>query len=67
MLYGLPNIDTIKDLISGSFSDKLKAFIEPHALVNAAIFLTLNLALVFPVFVPMIWRTSSTNRDIPLR
>ena len=52
MSLGLPNIDTIKDLFTGSISDKLKAWIEPHAIVNAAIFLTLNLALVYPILLP---------------
>lgn len=45
----LPAVDTIKDLLTGSFSDKFKALLEPYALVNASIFLTLNLALVYPL------------------
>jgi hypothetical protein len=49
MAFGLPAIDTIKDLLTGSTTDKLKEFIEPFALVNAGIFLILNLALVLPM------------------
>jgi hypothetical protein len=52
MAFGLPAIDTIKDLLTGSITDKLKEFIEPFALVNAGIFLILNLALVFPLLDP---------------
>src|SRR5687767_13266027 len=52
MSFGLPAIDTIKDLLTGSTTDKLKAFIEPFALVNAGIFLILNLALVYPKLDP---------------
>ncbi len=41
-------IDAIKDLLTGSTWDKFKEMIEPYALINAIIFLALNLALVYP-------------------
>ena len=59
MSLGLPNIDSIKELITGNLSDRLKAWIEPHAIVNAAIFLILNLALVLPPLLPAL----SINRN----
>jgi hypothetical protein len=41
-------IEAIKDLLTGNIWDKFKEMIEPYALINAIIFLALNLALVFP-------------------
>ena len=41
-------IEAIKDLLTGSIWDKFKEMIEPYALVNAIVFLALNLALVYP-------------------
>ena len=43
------SIEAIKDLLTGSIWDKFKEFIEPYALINAIILITLNLALVYPV------------------
>jgi hypothetical protein len=47
MSFNLPTIDTMKDLLTGSLSSRFQALIEPYALVNAGVFLTLNLTLVY--------------------
>lgn len=41
-------IEAIKDLLTGSIWDKFKEMIEPYALVSSIIFISLNLALIYP-------------------
>lgn len=43
-------IDAIKELVTGSVWDKFKEMIEPYALINAIVFMVLNLALVYPAW-----------------
>lgn len=41
-------INPLKDVLTGSIWDKFKELIEPYALINAIIFIVLNLVLVLP-------------------
>ena len=44
----LAPIEAIKDLLTGNIWDKFKEMIEPYAVINSIILITLNLALVYP-------------------
>ena len=44
----LPVLSSITDQLTGTVSDAFKKLVQPHSLVAAAIFLTLNLVLVVP-------------------
>lgn len=50
-LSNLPVLSSITDQLTGTVSDAFKKLVQPHSLVAAAIFITLNLVLVFPSLV----------------
>lgn len=47
----LPVLSSLTELLTGTVTDEFKKLLQPAALVAAAIFLTLNLALILPALV----------------
>jgi hypothetical protein len=51
-MINLPVLSSLTELLTGTVTDEFKKVIQPASLVAAAIFMALNLVLIFPPLVP---------------
>jgi len=52
-MFNLPILSSLAEQLTGTVTDEFKKLVQPHSLIAAAIFMALNLVLIFPPLVTL--------------